>query len=60
MPKEEVKVSVAAAELGITPQGLWFAIRVGKIPARQRGGRGTMWFIKRSDLEAFKAARGAA
>lgn len=48
---EEVVLSEAARELGMSHVSVWRHVDSGKLKARKVG---PIWLIKRADLEAFK------
>ena len=49
--EEEVVLSEAARELGMSHVSVWRHVDSGKLKARKVG---PIWLIKRADLEAFK------
>lgn len=52
MGGDEVLVSEAACELGMSHVSVWRHINSKKLPARRVG---PIWLIKREDLDAFKS-----
>lgn len=52
--EEEVVLSEAARELGLSHVSVWRHVDSGKLKARKVG---PIWLIKRADLEAFKQLR---
>jgi excisionase family DNA binding protein len=52
--EEEVVLSAAARELGVSHVTIWRHVQAGKLKARKVG---PIYLVKRADLDAFKAAR---
>lgn len=50
--EEDVVLSEAARELGMSHVSVWRHVQSGKLPARKVG---PIYLVKRADLDAFKA-----